>query len=138
MKLFQPKDAYRTSARRISHAAEWSARPESCIRARWSTIRSKKTARTKSRWNSWTTAGKLIRKFSSKVAKRAEARAGDDEEDEDPPRPAGADRVPAEVGFNRFVWDLRYPDATTFPGPDHVGRQHARTCDRSGNLSSAV
>jgi hypothetical protein len=24
--------------------------------------------------------------------------------------------VPAEKGLNRFAWDLRYPDATTFPG----------------------
>jgi photosystem II stability/assembly factor-like uncharacterized protein len=40
-------------------------------------------------------AGKLIRKFSSK--------------DKDSPAPGAA-------GLNRFVWDMRYPDATTFPG----------------------
>jgi photosystem II stability/assembly factor-like uncharacterized protein len=25
-------------------------------------------------------------------------------------------RAPAQAGMNRFVWDLHYPDATTFPG----------------------
>jgi photosystem II stability/assembly factor-like uncharacterized protein len=40
-------------------------------------------------------AGKLIRKFSSK--------------DKDSP-------VPTAAGLNRFIWDMRYPDATTFPG----------------------
>ena len=25
-------------------------------------------------------------------------------------------KTPAEAGLNRFVWDLRYPDATRFPG----------------------
>ncbi len=59
---------------------------------------------------------KLIRKFSSaQAAKRAEP-APDEEEEEGPRRPPGADRVPAEAGLNRFVWDLRYPDATSFPG----------------------
>ncbi len=62
-------------------------------------------------------AGKLVKKFSSKEQPRvrAEAAGGDDEE-ENPRRRAGASRVPAEAGMNRFVWDMRYPDATTFPG----------------------
>jgi len=25
-------------------------------------------------------------------------------------------RVPTQVGMNRFIWNMRYPDATTFPG----------------------
>ncbi len=59
---------------------------------------------------------KLIRKFSSvQATKRAEP-APDEEEEEGPRRPPGVDRVPAEAGLNRFVWDLRYPDATSFPG----------------------
>ena len=29
-------------------------------------------------------------------------------------------------GMNRFVWNLRYPDATSFPGHDHVGGQRHR------------
>ncbi|HTS47294.1 MAG TPA: hypothetical protein VMH05_05085 [Bryobacteraceae bacterium] len=60
---------------------------------------------------------KLIRKFSSvQAAKRPEPAPDDEDEDEGPRRPPGADRVPAEAGLNRFVWDLRYPDATSFPG----------------------
>ncbi len=60
-------------------------------------------------------AGKLVKSFSSKEQPReAGAPAGDD--DEDAPRiPRGASRAPAEAGLNRFVWDMRHPDATTFP-----------------------
>ncbi|MET0623851.1 MAG: glycosyl hydrolase [Pyrinomonadaceae bacterium] len=31
-------------------------------------------------------------------------------------RGGGAPRVPAEAGLNRFVWDMRYEDASRFPG----------------------
>ena len=62
--------------------------------------------------------GKLVKKFSSKApVAKAEHNAEPEDEDEDFPRPKpGADRAPAEAGLNRFVWNLRYPDATTFPG----------------------
>jgi photosystem II stability/assembly factor-like uncharacterized protein len=61
--------------------------------------------------------GKLVRKYSSKqAARRAEPSPGTEDEEEAPRRPPGADRVPAEAGLNRFVWDLHYPDAATFPG----------------------
>jgi hypothetical protein len=60
-------------------------------------------------------SGKLIRKYSSKAAAKQEPAAGADEGD-DSPRPAGPARVSVEAGLNRFVWDLHYPDATTFPG----------------------
>jgi photosystem II stability/assembly factor-like uncharacterized protein len=67
-------------------------------------------------------AGKLIRKFSSKPPAAPRARGGEpaleqEAEDPDEPRPSPtADRVHAEAGLNRFVWNLRYPDAATFPG----------------------
>lgn len=62
-------------------------------------------------------SGKLIRKFSSKQApSKVEQVGAEEEEDEVPRRPDGADRVPAEAGLNRFVWDLHYPDAASFPG----------------------
>src|SRR5579875_2431109 len=38
------------------------------------------------------------------------------EEEGGPRMGGGAQRAPAEKGLNRFVWDLRYPDATNFPG----------------------
>ena len=36
--------------------------------------------------------------------------------EEGPPRGGPAPRVTANPGLNRFVWNLRYPDATSFPG----------------------
>jgi photosystem II stability/assembly factor-like uncharacterized protein len=59
-------------------------------------------------------AGKPVKKFSSRTAEDAPAAAST--EDEVPARGRGAVRVPAEKGLNRFVWDLRYPDAIRFPG----------------------
>lgn len=60
-------------------------------------------------------SGKSIRKFASRAS---EGQGG--------PGPASEEggffgggaprRLPAEAGLNRFVWDLRYPDATRFPG----------------------
>jgi photosystem II stability/assembly factor-like uncharacterized protein len=68
-------------------------------------------------------AGKLVNKYSS----NAPVRAGASEDaapviDEQGGGGGGRGgfgapaRVPAQAGMNRFVWDLRYPDATTFPG----------------------
>jgi photosystem II stability/assembly factor-like uncharacterized protein len=39
-----------------------------------------------------------------------------EEEDEGPRRAPRPPRVPNKVGLNRFVWDLRYPDASSFQG----------------------
>jgi len=61
--------------------------------------------------------GASIKKFSSR---------GGDDANAGGRRPAGGDddeapvfvpvaRVSTNAGLNRFVWDLRYPDATTFP-----------------------
>lgn len=67
-------------------------------------------------------SGKLIRKFSSKPAPEENATAGGSA------KPAGEDEgeegrghkktplAPADKGLNRFVWDLRFPEATSFPG----------------------
>jgi photosystem II stability/assembly factor-like uncharacterized protein len=57
-------------------------------------------------------AGKLVKKFSSLEERPAAPPAEPGEEFFAPP-PA---RVPAQAGLNRFVWNLRYADATTFPG----------------------
>jgi photosystem II stability/assembly factor-like uncharacterized protein len=61
--------------------------------------------------------GKLIKKFSSNAPAEttgAPVPAGDD--DDGPRIPAGPARVPANAGLNRFVWDMRHPDSTSFPG----------------------
>ena len=65
-------------------------------------------------------SGKLVRSISSKVDRKAQAlarRPADDEEGgEEGPRQQGPARAPAEAGLNRLVWDMRYPDSTSFPG----------------------
>lgn len=60
-------------------------------------------------------AGKSVKKFSSKAPEAAAMGAGGGEEGGGRFR-GGPARAPAEKGLNRFAWDLRYPDATTFPG----------------------
>jgi len=59
-------------------------------------------------------AGKTVKKFSSK-ASDSPAAAGPPTEEEGF-FGGGPRRLPAEAGLNRFVWDLRYADATRFPG----------------------
>ncbi|MBS1812213.1 MAG: glycosyl hydrolase [Acidobacteria bacterium] len=59
-------------------------------------------------------AGKSIKKFSSKAAATEGAPAMSDEGFFF--GGGGATRVAAEAGLNRFVWDTRYPDAARFPG----------------------
>jgi photosystem II stability/assembly factor-like uncharacterized protein len=62
-------------------------------------------------------AGKSVNKFSSKPsAQPAEAPSPEMDEEEGPPRGGSAPRVATNAGLNRFVWNLRYPDATGFPG----------------------
>jgi hypothetical protein len=51
------------------------------------------------------TKGQLIKSFSSAAAQEQPNAIGRKEP-----------RVPAEVGLNRFVWNLRYPDARAVPG----------------------
>jgi photosystem II stability/assembly factor-like uncharacterized protein len=59
-------------------------------------------------------AGKSIKKFSSKTAATEGAPALSDEGFFF--GGGGATRVATEAGLNRFVWDTRYPDAARFPG----------------------
>jgi photosystem II stability/assembly factor-like uncharacterized protein len=58
-------------------------------------------------------AGKLVKKYSS-IEKKDEGPGDPEEEAFGPPR--GPDKLPGEAGLNRFVWNLRYEDATKFPG----------------------
>jgi len=57
--------------------------------------------------------GALVRAFTSKEPKKAEAKGGDEEDDsgKDAPRP-----IPAKAGLNTFAWDLRTPPASRFEG----------------------
>ena len=60
-------------------------------------------------------AGNSIRKFSSRAPAEGGATGGVDEGGGGR-FGGGAPRVSAEKGLNSFVWDLRYPEATRFPG----------------------
>jgi hypothetical protein len=59
------------------------------------------------------TAGKLVKKYSN-IEKKDEGPADPEAEAFGPPR--GAEKLPVEAGLNRFVWNLRYENATRFPG----------------------
>jgi photosystem II stability/assembly factor-like uncharacterized protein len=57
--------------------------------------------------------GKLIRGYSSKADSAATPAAPPEDGFFGPPP---APRVPNKRGVNTFVWNMRYPDASTFPG----------------------
>jgi photosystem II stability/assembly factor-like uncharacterized protein len=112
MKLFQPKDAYRTlrGGFRMPPGGAQGQNPASGAVVYYSLKEKPKDEVTLEFLDD---AGRLIHKFSSKPQAKKPTAEGEDDEDSLPP---DAGRVPTEVGLNRFVWDLRYPDATTFPG----------------------
>ena len=59
--------------------------------------------------------GTLVRSFTNaQPAPIQPVRAGGEEEEAG--RNAAAASVSTKAGMNRFVWDMRYPDATGFPG----------------------
>jgi photosystem II stability/assembly factor-like uncharacterized protein len=61
-------------------------------------------------------SGKLVKTFSSKEPPKPKKAEGAEDEEEGPFGRPPNERLPTEKGLNRFVWDLRYPDATKFPG----------------------
>jgi hypothetical protein len=77
-------------------------------------------------------AGKTVKKFTSRAPEKPSAANGESPTSTTPPEqpqaPSGEEveegasrggapsRVPAEKGLNRFVWDMRYTDATKFQG----------------------
>jgi len=62
--------------------------------------------------------GKVIRRFTSEVKKKAEDK---DEFDRDPE----VEHIPAETGMNRFVWDLRYEPPAKIPAAIYDNGQPA-------------
>src|SRR5262249_51247341 len=61
-------------------------------------------------------AGKTVKRFSSKPSESQSQAVAPPSDEEGFFGGGGPRRLPAEAGLNRFVWDLRYPDATRFPG----------------------
>jgi len=60
--------------------------------------------------------GAVVNKYSSRPQPQTQAAPGGEGGEENPFRGGPAPRATAQPGWNRFVWNLRYPDATTFPG----------------------
>ena len=62
-------------------------------------------------------SGKLVNKYSSRTRERSAEEEGMAEQEAafNPFAAGGPPRAPAQAGMNRFVWDLHYSDATTFP-----------------------
>ncbi len=121
MHLFEPKHAYRTAtARRIGGLrgpSDEGANPASgAVIYYW--LKDKPEGEVTLEFLD--SAGKLVKKVSSKPAAKdastAQSTVPEGEEDEEGPRNARPPLAPAAQGLNRFEWDLRYPDATSFPG----------------------
>ena len=115
MKLFQPKETYRTlrGGAHMPPVGEGQNPPAGAVI--YYSFREKPQGEVTLEFLD--NSGKLIRKFSNAEPPKPVERTPGDEDEEEGPRPMpGANRVPAEPGLNRFVWDLRYPDATSFPG----------------------
>ncbi|HEV7397439.1 MAG TPA: hypothetical protein VGN86_13080, partial [Pyrinomonadaceae bacterium] len=123
--LFAPKDSYRMPGGGfpLPPTATLGRNPASGVAVYYS-LKSKPASDVVIEF--FDTAGKSIRKFTGRVpkpqagaaaggalaAQPEQAGSGDDE--------GGFGRsvanVSTDVGLNRFVWDMRYPDAVRFPG----------------------
>ena len=80
--------------------------------------------------------GKVIRTFTGTPAD-AERKPPEPSDDDD-----GFRRPPDRIRRSRpacsaLTWDMRYPGATDFPGPDHVGGELARPARAARDLSGA-
>ena len=115
VRLFQPKDAYRGGGGRGGRGgggAVGENPPAGATVYYWLKDRPKGDLKLEFLDSS----GKLVSEHSSKApAERPAARAAG-EDDEEAPRTPPAARVTATAGMNKFTWNERYPDATTFPG----------------------
>ena len=109
VQLFAPKAAYRYagSGENSRKPANAGTNPPNGVVVYYS-LKSKADSEVKLRFLD--ASGKLVKEFSSKEGP-----------DHAPPAAEGEERPPAvklatQTGLNRFVWDMRYTDATSFPG----------------------
>jgi photosystem II stability/assembly factor-like uncharacterized protein len=99
--LFTPRRVYRVSFRGGGGASSGTNPPSGAVIYYW--LRAPNQAVTVDILDAH---GAVIRSFSS------QARPSSDESDRDEAAPA----ISNHAGMNRFVWNLRYPDAVGFPG----------------------
>jgi photosystem II stability/assembly factor-like uncharacterized protein len=114
--LYQPKDAYRgAGGGRFGRAAAPTGvgenPPAGAVVYYW--LKDKPKGDVKLEFLD--SAGKLVQEYSSKLEPRPATPAGEEGDDEGP-RAAPPARVTTQPGLNKFVWNQRYADATTFPG----------------------
>jgi photosystem II stability/assembly factor-like uncharacterized protein len=115
--LFRPKDAYRVGGGRgfgggRGPAAVGENPPAGAVINYW--LKDKPAGEVKLEFLD--AAGQVVNTYSSKETPRPPMPAGEEEGEENPFRAAPPARVSAQAGMNRYVWNLRYPDAATFPG----------------------
>ena len=81
-----------------------------------------------------TPPAKLIRSYTSKqdsAAARPQPRRTTASTPPPPPRVAN------KRGVNTFLWNMRYPDASSFPGNDSLGRERHRSARSAGHVQGA-
>ena len=117
--LFQPKDAVR-GVRWLRDSTR-PVRDKIPRAASQSIIRSPHRAAT---YRAATVRERSLSKSSTPTANRLKKFTNEEKKNEGPADPEEAayaasqqsDKLPTEPGLNRFVWNLRYADATKFPG----------------------
>lgn len=125
-RLFKPEDAYRMPGGggfQISPTATIGRNPPNGVVIYYS-LKAKPTSDLVIEFSD--ASGKSIRKFTATAPRPSASPASGAAPGQPSEQPAGeeggfgagppAPRVTADVGLNRFVWDMRYPEATRFPG----------------------
>ena len=115
-KLFKPKDAYRIGGGgrggRGGGAAIGENPPGGVVVNFW--LKSRPQGEVKLEFLD--SKGAVVNTYSSRPQPQQQA-AAEGPAEENPFRGGGPPpRVAAQPGWNRFVWNMRYPDATSFPG----------------------
>ena len=115
-KLFKPKDAYRIGGGgrggRGGGAAVGENPPGGVVVNFW--LKSRPQGEVKLEFLD--SKGAVVNTYSSRPQPQQQA-AAEGPAEENPFRGGGPPpRVAAQPGWNRFVWNMRYPDATSFPG----------------------
>jgi hypothetical protein len=114
--LYQPKDAYRGGGGRAGRGGGGAVgeNPAAGVVVYYS-LKDRPKGDVKLEFLD--SAGKLVQEFSSKIVAVARpVMPAGEAGDEETPRDAPPARATAAPGMNKFIWNERYPDATTFPG----------------------